>query len=518
MKIKIPITVDVSGEMPVKQYITAKCADNMSRILQISLINRGCLLDIPKNSVVVLRCAKPDYTYTESFGRVEGGRAEFELSAQTLAVTGCVKCEVQVMSGDGESILTSSAFEIHVLPSVIPADAFESSDEPLSLPELVKALKVVGYKTDNDGEVFNDYEKNMAISPFSATFGNDCLAGSRAFTIIGLDISNKTYILDSAEGLEIGDVYSVHLYSQVENYGKITEINGNRVTVDKFFADRGVLNTTDEAIREDGFDAEKNTFRIIKKPHVGTRKIGCATISAGESNKVLSKGGISCGARNEVPGSYAAAFGRDHYAAYCSLVAGALNTIYGFTCFGAGQGNTINHNVWSSAVIGSGLISSGSSQLVCGAYNIPDTDKVLIAGNGTNGSNRSNAFTVDRKGDGVFAGDVYANGGDKLLTSRYVGSWAVTSFISGISAAFSVELDFPVVYDNWRIYVEGNDLSGAIAKGENFVTAPVIFDNEDIVVSFERNDETVLSTRLVKLNEVGKIKYGKLVPEVEEDE
>lgn len=102
---------------------------------------------------------------------------------------------------------------------------------------------------------------------------------------------------------------------------------------------------------------------------------------------------------------------------------------------------------------------------------------------------------------------------DMLLSRQYIGAFAVTPFIDGISAALAVELDYPVVYDTWRIYVEGVDIGGAIAKGEPLVTAPMIFDNSNIVIRFERKDKVVMSAEIKALNEVSGMRYGKLISE-----
>ena len=70
-------------------------------------------------------------------------------------------------------------------------------------------------------------------APYSVVSGANTRAGSKAFTITGIDADNNAYILDSTEGLAVDDVYSVHLAynidnetvsDQAENYGKIVNI------------------------------------------------------------------------------------------------------------------------------------------------------------------------------------------------------------------------------------------------------------------------------------------------------
>ena len=59
---------------------------------------------------------------------------------------------------------------------------------------------------------------------------------------------------------------------------------------------------------------------------------------------------------------------------------------------------------------GLGTIAAGRNQTAMGKYNVSDTSSLLIVGNGTSGSARSNAFVVSSAGKGTFTGDVIANG------------------------------------------------------------------------------------------------------------
>ena len=73
-------------------------------------------------------------------------------------------------------------------------------------------------------------------------------------------------------------------------------------------------------------------------------------------------------------------------------------------------------------------IAAGNSQHVQGKHNIEDTTNTYahIVGNGTSGSARSNAHTLDWNGNAWFAGDVYVGGtsqdtdSKKLATEEYV--------------------------------------------------------------------------------------------------
>lgn len=68
---------------------------------------------------------------------------------------------------------------------------------------------------------------------------------------------------------------------------------------------------------------------------------------------------------------------------------------------------------------GEGTIAKGENQHVSGSYNIEDTSSLVIVGNGSSSSSKSNAYTLDKSGNGRFSGDVYARE-NKLATEEYI--------------------------------------------------------------------------------------------------
>lgn len=84
---------------------------------------------------------------------------------------------------------------------------------------------------------------------------------------------------------------------------------------------------------------------------------------------------------------------------------------------------------------GMGTIASGIASHAEGQFNVEDTEYTYahVVGNGTSGDERSNAHTLDRNGNGWFAGDVYVgstsgtnrdDGSKKLATEEYVNNRA----------------------------------------------------------------------------------------------
>lgn len=109
--------------------------------------------------------------------------------------------------------------------------------------------------------------------------------------------------------------------------------------------------------------------------------------SAENTKNTISPGGFAVGYNNNVN--------------KCSLAVGLLNVINGYRSFGAGQG----------------LNSFGeSNRAYFGQFNAKNGQAVLVVGWGSSDSDRKNVFTVDKVGNGVFAGDVKANG-QKLVGS-----------------------------------------------------------------------------------------------------
>ena len=76
-------------------------------------------------------------------------------------------------------------------------------------------------------------------------------------------------------------------------------------------------------------------------------------------------------------------------------------------------------NAMQSHAEGEGTIANGKAQHVSGTYNVADTTSLVIIGNGSNDTQRNNAYKLTNTGDGYFAGDVYANK-KKLATEDYI--------------------------------------------------------------------------------------------------
>ena len=214
----------------------------------------------------------------------------------------------------------------------------------------------VGKKgTGENAEIFNDMTNiatgeyshaegynTRAISNNSSAHGKSTIAGSKAFKITTFDDSTKTYTLDSVEGLAVGDVFSLKLKNNYENYGKITAITDNVVTVDNYVAQE-----------TEGDDL----FRIVAKPEIGTVDFGMGAFVEGESNKATGENSHAEGKGNTSYGKYAHTEGKGNSASYAAHAEGVNTNATGFCSHTEGQ-DTIATNYTSHAE-GTGTEATG---------------------------------------------------------------------------------------------------------------------------------------------------------------
>ena len=73
----------------------------------------------------------------------------------------------------------------------------------------------------------------------------------------------------------------------------------------------------------------------------------------------------------------------------------------------------------ASSALGKGTIASSSGGLSCGRYNNGGNDYLFAVGNGTDDSNRSNAFVVTENGNTLISNRILNGNGKPLFTSQY---------------------------------------------------------------------------------------------------
>ncbi len=121
------ITVDLSGEMPL-EYITAVQGDT-ARKIRITLLANNQPYEIPKDSNAVFRAEKPDGTGVFNNCTINDDfTVTAELTVQTLAVCGNVRCQITLYGAD-DSILTSVPFIVKVIRKNAEDSKIESTNE-----------------------------------------------------------------------------------------------------------------------------------------------------------------------------------------------------------------------------------------------------------------------------------------------------------------------------------------------------------------------------------------------------
>lgn len=309
------------------------------------------------------------------------------------------------------------------------------------------------------------------ISDTSAATGINTIAGSKAFRILmiaGSD-TNRQLVLDSVEGIAVGDVCSAYI--------KDIEKAGGKDRTDNFdvFGKVEIIDTSDNAIILDGgfeweweYSTQESYLWVKGKPNVGTMIIGDNAMAFGESTIAQNDGSVSQGRGTKAVGKYSVATGRDNEAnGYSSATFGRNNKANGKYSLASGryteangecshaegqgssatplsasgqashaegygtqaigttahaEGNKTQANGNYSHSEGSTTIANGPYQHVAGKNNVADETSARITGWGTTTA-KKNIEQLTNDGTLRLSGDVYvgcnndSSGGNKVLIS-----------------------------------------------------------------------------------------------------
>ena len=278
--------------------------------------------------------------------------------------------------------------------------------------------------------VAGNTETNSALSPYTTVTGTGNTAGMKGFRIIaqtGIADGEGTYTLDSVEGLEVGDIYSVrHTWSAIDR-GSITAIDAsnNTVTVDTYF-DKELVD--DEYVADTGMTLDeylaaqpwRNTLSINAKPNIGTLMIGVAATAEGRNNMALRVGSHVEGNSNIAIGEYSHVEGQQNTAGHvahaegreCEAV-GEYSHAEGRNTHALGFGShaegfqTYAHAKHSHAEgYGTAAAPGAEFQHVQGKFNVEDPTQAFIIGGGSDINHKKNINTVDWNGNAYYSGNV----------------------------------------------------------------------------------------------------------------
>ena len=215
---------------------------------------------------------------------------------------------------------------------------FKIGDGKRTVNELPFATGTIA---ENGAAVFGD-EANKALTTNAFAAGEENIAGSYGFVIQRCyretGATAGIYTLDSSEGLEVGDIYSVVVGGNYEDEGTITAINGNEVTVDP-------IHIFDPSISKDGFTLNTTYtpyFRIIRKPLVGTTLLGTGAFVSGGLNVAEMVYSTAEGYGNFAGGKYSHVEGRENVTGYAAHAEGWGNVATGHMAHAEGEKNIIH--------------------------------------------------------------------------------------------------------------------------------------------------------------------------------
>ena len=192
----------------------------------------------------------------------------------------------------------------------------------------------VGQKTLSGGEIFNDYENNKALSEFSTAIGRNNTSGTKAFQI--QSFANNTFVLDSIEGLNIGDVVSVKCQQSYINVGSITKIDTKNTAITISVYDAVAVSALEEKDYQ-GKDSDERALFVILKPELGTFSFDKAQYAEGAENKATLYGAHAEGYANIAADRYAHAEGTNNIAYYCAHAEGKETKALGMVSHAEGR-------------------------------------------------------------------------------------------------------------------------------------------------------------------------------------
>ena len=311
---------------------------------------------------------------------------------------------------DGKYTKEEQCFDVIARPK--PEDYIYEDTDIFELQEIVdravdNALKDVDFKhpiSNGLGENSIVLNGNNAISANSIAFGLRTQAGSKAFRILGYNASNSTYTLDSVDGIEVGDYYSIYFRFRRSKYGKIVNISDKTIKVDSYF----MPNISEQEKNE---YLPKAYIYIVGKANIGTFVIGENSFATGCDSVASEKESDVGGIDNISDGRYAFTRGYGNITGYLGATFGQSNENLGLKGLVGGQGNYVGSNVESAFIanyLNSVLANYGFAagigndvdvvgQAKFGKYSAP-TSALFAVGNGNSQSDRFNAFSVFEDG------------------------------------------------------------------------------------------------------------------------
>lgn len=161
------VTVDVSKDIPAP-VVYCKQADNMVRVLEVTVLDNGSDYAIPDGFTARLRGTKADETRIYLDARsMHGNIVQFVLTSKALSYPGKATCEVALSNADGETIKTCNLV-LNIKKPAMDDAAVESTDEFQSLEVIKKEAAESRDAAAESAEKAADSERAAAESEKAA--------------------------------------------------------------------------------------------------------------------------------------------------------------------------------------------------------------------------------------------------------------------------------------------------------------------------------------------------------------
>ncbi len=181
----------------------------------------------------------------------------------------------------------------------------------------------VGKFTAEGGEIFNDYETNQANTLFSSTRGCNNIVGGKGFKVLSVSEVNDqpnikcTMLLDTYDGLEIGDIVSANIENNYTDFAKIINISTvYGIQLDVY--PKNCILTEGEAF-----------LWVNQKPLIGSVYLGECQSADGVDNVVIQSAGSSSGCENLVGGKFGRTSGKGNFAGFAGHAQNRYNKAAG---------------------------------------------------------------------------------------------------------------------------------------------------------------------------------------------
>ena len=272
------ITLDLlNQDKTIKIY--AKRLDDSVRHLTITIVNGSSSYTIPTGANIVFQGTKPDSTHFMYDCVLNSNNTiDVELTSQVLAVEGIVSCEIEISESD--DVISTSTFKIKVEDKALSPDVVHSTDEYLSLYNILQECRGYSSQIINDAESCSQYADEAKASAELASSIVNCVPLANIED--NLTTTTSQHVLSSNQGKVLNDT-------------KVDKVTGKGLSTEDF--------TTEFKTKLESVDASaKNT--IIKDVLTSTSTTSALSANQGkvldDKITVLSEKSTDLDSRKEV--------------------------------------------------------------------------------------------------------------------------------------------------------------------------------------------------------------------------